>query len=260
MRTTGRMMFGFLATLALIVACEQQLADAPPDGGTPEFAGGKVDMTTRANYVFDDLINVGTVAVPSWVPAGIRGDDRLKDGSPATGVPTNEYQGAFCGVGAVIGSGQRGEGLQFNFDPDNNWLASMAAACGGAPRYYRFYVDGLTAAPKNAGPQAIADNLGGLALGQTIVQPLRFGTKDYLGYGLLFDDAYPPASSVKLTRIADVVVGGRTVRQWRIESRGSHTAVGITFDKRGQIVPGNSYYLPFGMTVTEVPYPFPTYP
>ena len=54
---------------------------------------------------------------------------------------------------------------------------------------------------------------------------------------------------------------GRIVRQWRIESQGTHQAVCLVFNTNGSIKSmGPWYFLPFAVTVTEVPYPYQNYP
>jgi hypothetical protein len=62
--------------------------------------------TPRARFSWADSVNVGTAAQPQWVPAGIRGDGRLRRGDPATGSPSNEYQGDFCGISALVARGR----------------------------------------------------------------------------------------------------------------------------------------------------------
>ena len=173
-----------------------------------------------------------------------------------TGGPSNEYQGDFCGVNAVIGG-------QLFVDPLRTWSASLPATCQPA-RYYRYYVNGPGQAPSVVGPQSIVQDIGTMAVGATHIQPFKSGTAHELGYGLWFDDAYPPASSVLVTRLPNVMDEiGRSVRQWRVETRGTHKAVKvvtITGRKPEQAATSTFYYLPWAMTITEVPYPFPTYP
>lgn len=48
-----------------------------------------------------------------------------------------------------------------------------------------------------------------------------------------------------------------------LESRGSHKAVLVlpaTSRKSGQTITSTFYDMPWAMTITEVPYPFPTFP
>jgi hypothetical protein len=223
-----------------------------------------VDQTTRARFTFADSINVGTTAAPVWVAAGIRGDDRLRDGTSALpGGLSNEYQGNFCSMDAVIGSGVGSEGSQFYSDPDRYASTSLPPSCQPA-RYYRFYVNGPTQPPGVAHPSNIVGNIALMAVGETHVQPFQSGTMSELGMGLWFDDAYPPASSVLVTRLPNVIDEfGRSVKQWRVETRGSHKAVSVVPNsgkKPGSTVTSTFYYMPWSMTITAVPYPFPTYP
>jgi hypothetical protein len=252
---------------SLLVACDGPTAVQPGDRSspanpgrpleTPDAAGAKVDQTIRARFSWADEINIGTVAAPESVPAAIRGDDRLRDGSPSAPVgPSNEYQGNFCGVNAVIGD-------QLFVDPQRYWSASLPASCQPT-RYYRYYLNGPSQAPSVVHPQSIVEDIGTMAVGETHIQPFKSGTAHELGFGLWFDDAYPPASSVLITRLPNVIDElGRSVRQWRVETRGAHKAVKVvanTGNKPGQTATSTFYYLPWALTITEVPYPFPTYP
>jgi len=69
---------------------------------------------------------------------------------------------------------------------------------------------------------------------------------------------------VLVTRLPNVIdETGRWARQWRVETRGTHQAVGVVLNsgrKKGTTVTNTFYYLPWSMLVTEVPYPFPTFP
>ena len=253
---------------SLAVACDGPTAVQPGDRSSPAnpnrpletpsaAAAAKVDQTIRARFSWADLINVGTAATPEWVPAAIRGDDRLRDGTPsASGGPSNEYQGNFCGVNAVIGE-------QLFVDPQRYWSASLPLSCQPA-RYYRYYLNGPSQAPSVVRPQSIVQDIGTMAVGETHIQPFQSGTMSELGFGLWFDDAYPPASSVRVTRLPNVIDEfERSVRQWRVETRASHQAVTVVPNsgkKPGSTVTNTFYYLPWAMTITEVPYPFPTYP
>jgi hypothetical protein len=236
----------------------------PTASTAPQFAAsGKVDQTSRARYTWADSVNVGTVAVPQWVPAGWRGDGRRRDGTPSVSGVSNEYQGDFCGVWAVIYSGA---GTNNNFDaiPNRQWSTSLPASCQPA-RSYRVYLNGPTSAPGNtASDHTIFTAIATMAGGETRFQSFHSGTLADLGVGLWFDDAYPPASSVLVTRLQNVTDEfGRSVRQWRIETRGTHLAMGavVGTDRKGTLVPtGTTYYLPFVVTVTEVPYPYEKYP
>ncbi len=46
-----------------------------------------------------------------------------------------------------------------------------------------------------------------------------------------------------------------------MESQGNHTAACITLDSKGRSVDsGLRYYLPFAVTITQIPLPAPVYP
>jgi hypothetical protein len=225
---------------------------------------GNVDNTARARFTMADSINVGTIAAPVWVPGAVRGDGRLRDGSPAVaGRLSNEYQGNFCSVNAVIGSGLKGEGTQFFLQMGRFASSTLPASCLPT-RYNRYYVNGPDQAPVNASTQASIAAVSSMAAGETSIQPFHNGTMAELGYALWWDDAYPPASSVLVTRLPNVIDEyGRSVRQWRVASQGSHKAALVlpaTSKKSGPTITGTFYYMPWAMTITEVPYPFPTYP
>jgi hypothetical protein len=78
----------------------------------------------------------------------------------------------------------------------------------------------------------------------------------------MFNDAFPPANSLRYTRLSDSTTPSGPVRRWRIASQGSHMAACVSMgNKAGTYVPNGIYYfVPFVLTVTEVPYPYPTYP
>src|SRR4029077_157588 len=93
--TRAKWLGSALAAAALAVGCGDPQTDvAGPRGAGPAFAQTQVDSTSRANSVWADTVLVNGI----WLPAGIRGDGRLKNGSPATGTPSNEFQGAACGA------------------------------------------------------------------------------------------------------------------------------------------------------------------
>ncbi len=248
-----------LAAAVLAAGCGEQQTDvAGPRGAGPAFARTQIDSNSRANFVWADSIRFNGV----WVPAGIRGDGRLKDGSPATGTPSNEYQGRWCGVAADLSTVGTAPSGDMNYTPGINYTSSMQTACQGGPRVYEVYLSSdsghLNPSPVASGTHSIARGLANLAPGAVVSQWEGFVSSCYL----MFNDAFPPSQSLRYTRLADVVVSGRTVRQWRIESQGSHIAACVvTGAKPGAFVPtGVTYFVPFALTVTEVPYPYSTYP
>jgi len=75
----------------------------------------------------------------------------------------------------------------------------------------------------------------------------------------------PPTARAGFAFPTSIDEFGRSVRTWRIETRGSHSAMGVVpiCSSKGKCSlgpTGTTYYLPFVLTITEVPYPFPTYP
>jgi len=142
----------------------------------------------------------------------------------------------------------------------------LAPACGTA-RQMAFYLGGPSAAPNLTGPHFIVDAIWKLGPGAVVVQPMNYGMHDGTNCRLYFDASYPEASNVQVSRLADVQVvnaAGQTVsaRQWRLESQGSHKAACLVRQSpNGKYVDtGTRYYLPFAVVITQVPYPFATYP
>jgi hypothetical protein len=255
---------GIVTAVFVMSACETDEPTATQVEAHPltAKAATNVDNTARARFTMADSINVGTALAPVWVPAAVRGDDRLRDGTAAApGGPSNEYQGSVCSVDAVIGSGLKGQGDQFYLDMDRYASSTLPASCLPT-RYNRYYVPGQE--PANASTAASIPNISSMSVGQTMIQPFHSGTMGELGYALFWDDTYPPASSMLVTRLPNVIDEyGRSVRQWRIESRGSHKAVLVlpaTSRNSGPTITSTFYYMPWAMTITEVPYPLPTAP
>lgn len=250
------------AAVILATACANQPTETRSTGTPPRsLAKGRTDTNSRANLVWADSVVINGIGVP----AGIRGDGRLKDGSTAMGTPSNEYQGSLCGVVATLYTGT-GESADLDYTPDAAYTSAMQAACHGGPRLYRLYLSAdsaqLNDSALTAGPHSVARALATLSPGASVTQWEGFGIQQPNCPNLMFNDAFPPSRNLRYTRVADVVVGGRTVRQWRIESQGTHVAACVANgNKPGTYVPtGATYFVPFSLTVTEVPYPFPSFP
>lgn len=261
--TRANLLVWTLAGVMLAAGCGDQGTDvAGPRRSGPAFAKTQIDSNSRANFVWADSIFFDG----AWVAAGIRGDGRLKDGSPASSTPSNEYQGKYCGVAAILYTAGTAPSGDMDYTPGFNYTSSMQTACQGGPRVYEFYLSGdsahLTSSALASGPHSIARGLANLAPGAVVTQWEGFGIQQSNCPNLMFNDAFPPSQSLRYTRLADVVAGGRTVRQWRIESYGSHVAACVANGaKPGTYVPtGVTYFVPFALTVTEGPYPYPTYP
>ena len=246
------------ASLGLLALCALLSCDSGPAGpelGSPLSLAppAQADTRSRANLVWDDLIVDG---VPT---AGIRGDGRDRTGQASE--PFNEYQGELCGVRGFFNDG-RNENGNLDFDPDTDYnTATMSGPCGAA-RALTFYIGTGTAISSTPtlvlGPHIIGSGIWSLAAGQSRLQSQLIGMQGGFSCGLWFDASYAGASNIRVTRLADV--GG--VRQWRMESQGNHAAACATLNpKSGKWVDtGVRYYLPFGVTITQAPYPFPVYP
>lgn len=242
-----------LLGVAMVAGC-----DAPgPTAGTPlspgpSLAQQKVDTHSRPNLVWDDLVADG---VPT---AGIRGDGRNKFGQAVA--PLNEYQGEHCGVRGFVYD-LRGESGNVDFDADTYYnAATMASACGPS-RALAFYTgtsSSISTTPSVIlGPHVIVSALWSLAPGASRLQPQLMGMQGLFPCGIHYDAKFAGASNVRVTRLPDV--GG--VRQWRMASQGNHVAACATQSQSGKWVDtGTRYYLPFAATITQVPYPFATFP
>jgi hypothetical protein len=248
-----------LASLALVTILGTECADPSTHSSLVEpgrvlLAKGKpVDTNSRANLVWADSVLMNG----NMVAAGIGGDGRLKDGSPSSGSPSNEYQAAWCGVSAFFASG-----TDLNFKPNSSWTTSMQSACG-SQRLYTFYWNGPDAPGTTNGPHSIAYGLGSLTVGQSVSQSEAFGVQLQGCDILMFSDSarYTPSNSPRQTRLPDVIVNGVTERQWRIESQGTHQGACVTYNHNGSVKSvGPWYVLPFSLTVTEVSYPWSSYP
>ena len=261
MKHVGSVTWTVVAVLAL--GCADQGTDlAGPRAAAPSFAKTKVDGNSRASLVWADSVLVNGVRVP----AGIRGDGRLRDGSPATGTPSNEYQGNWCGVAATLATAGTTPSGDMDYTPGINYTSSMVTACSGGPRVYEFYLSSdsahLNPSALASGPHSIARGLANLAPGAVVTQWEGFGIQQSNCSNLMFNDLFPPSQSLRYMRLADVVVGGRTARRWRIESQGSHVAACVKNGARPgtYVLQGPYYFVPFALTVTEVPYPYSSYP
>ncbi len=256
--------YAVLAAALLVMGCRAGESTTPAISAasvpTITYANASPTAQSRANFVFADSVDVAVPGSPaSWSSTGVRGDGRLRTGAVSTGGPSNEYQGDFCGVYGIMET-QAGAKTTFNTDPDINWTATMQSACGSA-RLFSFYLGGLNAAPTMMGPHSVIDSLGALSVGQVSTRMARFGVQMTNCDGIRFGNEYPPANNVKVTRLADVLTNaGAVARRWLVESRGSHRGACVVGTKKGFVANGVTYYLPFAITITEVPAPSPVYP
>ena len=248
---------GVLAALVAL-GCHESVTAVPVTHATVNAARG-VDTHSRANLVWQDAVDVGTANAPNIVPAGIRGDGRNKKGEVA--VPANEYQGDYCGVRAFIYD-QRGEDGNLNPDPDTYYTSAMDTTTCRGGRKLALYLAGADSTPVMTGPMFLIDAIWKLGLGAVVVQPMDFGVQDNTSScRFSFNAAYTGASNVRLSRLVDVQVGMVTARQWRLETQGTHKAACLATQPNGRYVDtGTRYKLPFAVTITQVPYPYTTYP
>lgn len=236
--------------ICLVLACS---AD-DPTSTSPRLADQSARLgqaakpaDSRANFVFADSVNVApSGSAARWTTTGIKGDGRLKNGVASSGSPSNEYEGGSCGVDATLGST-----ATFNTDPDHSWTSALQC---GSPRMFNFYLNGLSGTPTAIGPHSVVDSFSGLAVGAAVTREARFGVQQSTCDGLRFTNAFPPSNNARVTRLPDVVRSTGLVKQWRIESQGSHLAACILVGKAGRVTwTGVTYYLPFSITVTDVP-------
>lgn len=235
--------------LVLLTAACSTLEPTSPITGEPSVRAAKPTGTTsiRARYTLADVV--------AGAPTGIRGDGRLANGSVSGGSESNEYQGDFCGVHAML----ENQSARFDTDPDMRWSSTMAAACG-TPRSFAFYLQGVEAAPTMIAPQTMVDDLASLAVGQVGTRAAVFGVQLPNCSSIRFNSAYAGSSNVSVTRLADVSTSSGPARSWIIESQGSHAGACVVTVKNKLVATGATYYLPFSIAVTEVPAPSPVFP
>jgi len=252
-----RLRKALLAAVTAALACtDGTTGPGPTQTPRPSLAQGDNDLS-RAHLIWADLVNVAPSGLPAdWHPSGIQGDDRDRLGI-AGGTPSDEYQGRFCGVAAFIWNARPSQDGSLNIDPDAEYAFAMSSSCG-LPRTFRFLLNGPGGSPTDVGAHITVTGIWKLAAGASVLQSQVVGMQNAINScQLRFDDAFPPANHIRVTRLANV----GSARQWRVESQGSHRASCTVLDKRGRpVATGVSHYLPFSVTVTEVPPPAPSFP
>jgi hypothetical protein len=212
-----------------------------------------VDTNSQVNYVVADQVDLALPgAPPDLHPAGIRGDGRLKDGSSANGADA-EYQTNLCGAQGHIANmpdpnGVAGTG-DLSFDPDNG-----TNYCGAA-RYFSMNLDGVLT---RVTPLSRVFSLWSIGVGATVTTTEGFGVQLPNCSVLKFDSAYG-SDNILVTRLDD----GIGPRRWLLKSQGSHMAACLVQSKKGpatMIATGKKYFLPFAITITEIPYPYAANP
>ena len=251
----ARVVVPALAVL-LAAGCAEQ--PTQPHDLAPSLGKGGVDTDSRARWAWADMVTIDGLAVP----AGIRGDGRLANGTP-TATDSSVYQGDVCGVHAKIffaNASLSGSGDAI-FAPDMNYSAKTS--CGGIRRVLRFQL-------AEGGPHTELETFNNAmkimfvpAEGGTI--RMNFGLGVSGCEGARFHDFYdaggglatyepnaggPIARAVRVTRLD----GGTGARKWRIESQAPHTAVCAVTVKSGMVNTNRTIELPFSVEVTEIPY------
>jgi hypothetical protein len=250
-----------ITSTATIGKWDVQVTAASKGGiGTELFAikvRGNVDTTPRFNLVFDDSVNVAAPGQPAVIqPALITGDYRSRTGS-LPGLKAGEYQGDYCGVVTLFFTGNDGgmnAEIDHGYDP-----ATMDSPCGGV-RYLQFFFSGRGAGPLRYGPQSFVHYLGTFAPGESRLMGILFGIQQPGCNGLHFNSQYAPASDARVTRLPDTLTANGYAKRWRVESQGNHLAMCTTFSNKGPVPTGNTFYMPFGYTITEALYPAGKFP
>ena len=234
----------------LATACHEAPTVSDPDklGIDPVASKGGPDRVDS-----DSRVAIVWAADPHGLSPGVEGDGRARDGG--TSGTLNEYQGAFCGVYAKLYSGP-GESGDLNADFDALVTSESLSTCG-PPRSLLFHLGG-SLGDVRFGPHFVVHDLTHFAPGESRLQVVGFGIQQPNCQRVRFDSQYPGASDARVSRLDDA---STTVRRWRVESQGAHTARCTLLDKRGNLYPvGDPIVLPFSYTVTEVPYPYPRFP
>jgi hypothetical protein len=210
------------------------------------------DTNSRVNYVLANSVNVAPDgATPDVRQSGLIGDGRLRDGSSANG-GDSEYQSRFCGSTGSIETMTSANGTPGNgnlaMQPGNGNVVCVT------PRYFVATLDGVAT---HVNPLTRVPAIYTLGVGETRVTTASIAPNFSDCTYFEFDPAYG-GSSVVVTRLDD----GTGVRKWFVKSKSPHVAACAVLyaGKPGVKVTGKTYYLPFAFTITEVPYPWPSFP
>ena len=232
--------------------------------GTESFAvkaHGNPQVITKANLVWDDMVNVAPLGQPAvWEQSLLTGDYRDLHGASLANGTAGEYQHGFCGSESYMQQvSDSYPTADLNFDTDHMYVpSSMDGPCGGR-RYYQVFFSGRASPSVHVTPQHFALNLATLAVGQSLSEEVHFGVQLSNCAPLRYDDTYPPSNNARVTRLTDTLTVSGVRRRWRVESQGSHRSVCTLNTKQGVKILA-SYYMPFAYTITEVMAPFPSFP
>ena len=220
-----------IGLLLMAAGCAEPMTSS--DSRDPVFAkGGPAPPPPPVYLEWDDGFT--TVIGPDTVPAGIRGDARLADGSPSAG--NSAYQGGLCGVNASLTT-------------EVQWDLYNATGCGPA-RVVLFWLSGAGGPATAVQTKSIARDLTSMAIGES-------RTDQFEGFHLgqpncaraEFNTAYAGSDNPRRTRLADAPDGAR---QWRIESQGSHQAMCLYTAKGHTQASGLTVAMPWAYTIREI--------
>lgn len=225
-----------LSLLALVLACSSDRQTGPSaiatnvHGFAAAKAAASIDTDSRARFTVYATMSDGTTR------AGILGDGRLSDGSPAALGAPSEYQGNQCGVTAKIFwyNTKLSHSGDATFDPD-----ASSATCG-APRKLGFMIGGTA---QMIGPFTNVNQVMQLTtVGQSRTQAMTFDATGLANCGRII------FSQVNVTRLSGNTSGGKGT--WTVES----TSAGgcYRFSKGAYRYTGTSYTLPFHFLITEI--------
>lgn len=220
-----------LVVVGLGWACTSDPSTGVIAPSAPTYAKAQSIPDSKARYTFHNTMLDGTTAT------GVRGDNRLADGSSADG-GSSVYQGGLCGVHGKIfwydkSLSQSGDAV---FDPDKD-----RAACGSARK--------LNIAPFGAvGPSmnfaAIMQLVAGEARSQQFGMTIGVKGCERLVYSAEVE------SSVRVTRIS----GNSTdaLGTWEAVSEVNHRAGCYNFVGGSYRYNGVSYVLPLHVSIEEI--------
>jgi len=220
-----------MLTLLLAAACAETATS--PTTTHPTLARQPAPPPPNVYLEWDDSFTA--VIGPDTVPAGIRGDGRLADGSASGG--NSAYQGGMCGV------------VAYQLSNETRWDLYTATGCGSA-RVLRFWLAGATGLSTDHQTKSIARDLLSLAVGES-------RTDQFEGFNLdqpnctraEFNSAYAGSNNPRRTRLPDAADGAK---QWRIESQGSHQAMCLYTAKGKDQLGGLTVAMPWAYTIREV--------
>lgn len=224
-----------LSLLALVLACSSDRQTGPSaiatnvHGFSAAKAAASIDTDSRARFTVYATMSDGTT------PAGIVGDGRLFDGSPAALGAPSEYQGNLCGVTAKI--------FWYNTKLSHSGDATLDADANsptcGAPRKLGFMIGGTA---QMIGPFTNVNQVMQLTVGQSRLQAMTFDATGLANCDRII------FSLVNVTRLSGDISGAKGT--WTVESANAGGC--YKFSKGAYRSTSTSYALPFHFLITEI--------